>query len=258
MSGLSNQPLLSPWRELPPSAHNKHVSPSFHCPSAVKPLLNPLSGLFAFKMTCHVCGYTSPLSHQSFHIVTLTLPSSGACDIHQCFSLLTKPEIITGYKCDKCTLSTTIEHLQDKMASNERLILLAKSMQKPVEEVAPVEQKSKKTKEKKKRKKSLDSMVEKPLSIDQLRQRNVEIEKDIKSLKTMLRYNPGDPLVRFVYISFAYSLYFDVSSLLQSPLISHPSPPTLPNHLVSAESHVPLLCWHSMSNAPSTEHTGEH
>ncbi|KAI9323770.1 hypothetical protein BX666DRAFT_2016861 [Dichotomocladium elegans] len=80
---------------------------------------NPFTGLAATKISCMRCGYTAPIRHNTFDNISLTVPQTPSCTLQKCIETYTKVDILTDFRCRKCSLNATLEALineQPKLA----------------------------------------------------------------------------------------------------------------------------------------------
>ncbi|ORY93769.1 hypothetical protein BCR43DRAFT_444030 [Syncephalastrum racemosum] len=87
---------------------------------------NPFTGLAATKISCMKCGYTAPIRHNTFDNISLTVPQQVnpyyiqrfalSCTLQSCLDTYTKVDVLTDFRCRKCMLTTTLEHLQRELS----------------------------------------------------------------------------------------------------------------------------------------------
>ncbi|EGF82876.1 hypothetical protein BATDEDRAFT_86340 [Batrachochytrium dendrobatidis JAM81] len=80
---------------------------------------SPLSGLLASRICCHQCGYKSPLRHDIFDNLSLTVPSVPSCTLERIIENYVRIESIHGYICDRCSLFATAKKLEQDLSRYE-------------------------------------------------------------------------------------------------------------------------------------------
>nr|KAJ3412795.1 Ubiquitin carboxyl-terminal hydrolase 30 [Polyrhizophydium stewartii] len=79
---------------------------------------SPLTGLLASRICCHKCGYKSPMRHETFDNLSLTVPNAPAY-LEKVIENYVQPESIQGYICDKCSILATAEKLRIELQRQE-------------------------------------------------------------------------------------------------------------------------------------------
>ncbi|CDH57556.1 hypothetical protein RO3G_09699 [Lichtheimia corymbifera JMRC:FSU:9682] len=87
------------------SSCGSHPRPRRHGPR------NPFIGLTGTKFTCIQCGYTSPIQHDAFHVLSL---QASLTTLEECLKDFTAPQRMKGMFCRKCMLSATLEALSSQ------------------------------------------------------------------------------------------------------------------------------------------------
>ncbi|KAJ3272790.1 hypothetical protein HDV01_005218 [Terramyces sp. JEL0728] len=120
---------------------------------------SPLTGLLASRITCMQCGYKSPMKHDTFDNLSLTIPAQSGVSLKRLLRNYTSPEIIQGFICDKCSMLATkksLQKLQSKQPNESQKTPSAKSDT----------MKAKKKKKKKNSAKAISNIPAIPLTMD--------------------------------------------------------------------------------------------
>ncbi|KAL2915147.1 ubiquitin-specific protease ubp1 [Polyrhizophydium stewartii] len=96
---------------------------------------SPLTGLLASRICCHKCGYKSPMRHETFDNLSLTVPNAPAY-LEKVIENYVQPESIQGYICDKCSILATAEKLRIELQRQEAAVAAVKSGAAPASTLA--------------------------------------------------------------------------------------------------------------------------
>lgn len=80
---------------------------------------NPLIGLTGTKFTCIQCGYTSPIQHDTFHVLSLQASLTRHKTLEDCIKDYTAPQRMKGAFCRKCMLSATLDALSSQKLKSD-------------------------------------------------------------------------------------------------------------------------------------------
>jgi ubiquitin carboxyl-terminal hydrolase 1 len=77
------------------------------------PRRSPFEGLLAQRVGCLKCGYVESISLQPFTTLSLPIPSTQRTTLEECIDAFTAIEQIPHVDCDKCTLLSIRDNLQN-------------------------------------------------------------------------------------------------------------------------------------------------
>ncbi|KAJ1557912.1 hypothetical protein HK096_004630 [Nowakowskiella sp. JEL0078] len=88
----------------------------------VNTLKSPLKGLFAQRITCYKCGYSTPIRHQPFDNISLTMPHTSNTSIDSLLRAYMAPESLQDWICARCSLNATVTRIHTRIINSRAAI----------------------------------------------------------------------------------------------------------------------------------------
>ncbi|KAG0197613.1 hypothetical protein BGX28_008879 [Mortierella sp. GBA30] len=77
---------------------------------------NPMMGMLASRLSCMQCGYTEAVRHFTFDNLSLSLPSTHACNLEDCLQQYVSLESLHDVVCRKCSLLATLTRIGNELS----------------------------------------------------------------------------------------------------------------------------------------------